>query len=110
MDLVSNIHLSKLGAALLATLTCISAMAGLSLAAQAAPAVRVITLGTGGGPIPRLQRAESANALVVGDTVYIIDCGDRCLLQLTAANLPLDKVRAIFITHYHQDHVGGLGP
>jgi ribonuclease BN (tRNA processing enzyme) len=76
----------------------------------AALAVRVVTLGTGGGPVVRLKRAEEANALVVGDRVYLVDCGDRCLVQLAAAHIPLARVQAIFITHYHQDHVGGLMP
>ena len=77
---------------------------------SAAPAVRVVTLGTGGGPAVRLKRAEEANALVVGESVYLVDCGDRCLVQLAAAHIPLTRVQAIFITHYHQDHVGGLMP
>ena len=76
----------------------------------AVPAVRVVTLGTGGGPVVRLKRAEEANALVVGETVYLVDCGDRCLVQLAAAHIPLARVQGIFITHYHQDHVGGLMP
>ena len=87
-------------------LLCLSAASALS----ATPAVRVVTLGTGGGPVVRLKRAEEANALLVGDAVYLIDCGDRCLVQLSAAHIPLAKVQAIFITHYHQDHVGGLMP
>ena len=77
---------------------------------SAVPAVRVVTLGTGGGPAVRLKRAEEANALIVGESVYLVDCGDRCLVQLTAAHIPLARVEAIFITHYHQDHVGGLMP
>jgi ribonuclease BN (tRNA processing enzyme) len=79
-------------------------------ATAAAPAVKVITLGTGGGPLTRLQRAESSNALIIGDVVYVIDCGDRCMLQLAAAHIAPDTIRAIFFTHYHQDHVGGLAP
>lgn len=78
-------------------------------AASAQPAhVQVITLGTGGGPLTRLKRAESANAVVIGDDVYVVDAGDRVLQQLEAAHIDLARVRAIFITHYHQDHVGGL--
>ncbi len=89
-----------------AILFCLSG----ALAQSAEPAVRLVTLGTGGGPVVRLKRAEEANALIVGDAVYLVDCGDRCLLQLSAAHIPLQNVQAIFITHYHQDHVGGLMP
>lgn len=76
----------------------------------ATPGVRLVTLGTGGGPLVRLKRAEESSALVIGDAVYLIDCGDRCMVQLAAAHIPMEKVQAIFITHYHQDHVGGLAP
>jgi len=33
-----------------------------------------------------------------------------CLVQLAVAHIPLARVQAIFITHYHRDHVGGLMP
>jgi len=72
--------------------------------------VRVVTLGTGGGPLVRVKRAQSANAVVVGETVYLIDSGDGVLRQLQAAGIGLSQVRAIFITHHHLDHTAGLAP
>jgi ribonuclease BN (tRNA processing enzyme) len=72
--------------------------------------VQLVTLGTGGGPADRQKRAQSANAVVVGDDIYLVDAGDGVLRQLAAANLPLEKVRAIFITHHHFDHNADLGP
>src|ERR1019366_3106297 len=35
----------------------------------------VITLGTAGGPLPRKDRAQSSNLLVVNRTLYLIDAG-----------------------------------
>lgn len=77
----------------------------------AAPkAVHLVTLGTGGGPSDRLKRAHSSNAVIVGDDIYIVDTGDGILRQLAGAGLPVERIRAIFITHHHFDHNAGLGP
>lgn len=79
-------------------------------AALAAPAAQFVTLGTGGGPVIRVKRSEPANAVVVGDAVYLFDVGDGTLRQLAAASLPLERVRAVFLSHHHIDHNGGLAP
>jgi ribonuclease BN (tRNA processing enzyme) len=96
------------GAFLIASLV----LAGAPAAAQgpAPPRPTFVTLGTGGGPIIRLRRAQPANALVIGDAVYMFDSGDGVQRQLRAAGLPVANLRAIFISHHHLDHVAGLGP
>jgi ribonuclease BN (tRNA processing enzyme) len=75
-----------------------------------APGAQFVTLGTGGGPVTRVKRSEPANAVVVGKAVYLFDAGDGAQRQLAAANLPLESVRAIFLSHHHIDHNGGLAP
>jgi ribonuclease BN (tRNA processing enzyme) len=75
-----------------------------------APGAQFVTLGTGGGPVTRVKRSEPANAVVVGNAVYLLDAGDGTQRQLAAANLPLERVRAIFLSHHHIDHNGGLAP
>ena len=98
------------GLALLSLLASgVAIQAEAATAPETAARVQVITLGTGGGPLPRANRSEAANAVVAGDAVYLVDCGDGCLRRLAEAKLPLDRVKAIFVTHYHQDHVSGLG-
>jgi ribonuclease BN (tRNA processing enzyme) len=70
---------------------------------------RLVLLGTAGGPTPKLQRAAPAQAIVVGDRVYLVDCGDGVARQLTLAGLPFSQLRALFITHQHSDHNAGFG-
>jgi len=85
--------------------------AGLALGA-AAPMPsksRLILLGTAGGPTPKLNRAAPANAIVVGDELYVIDCGAGVARQMVLAGLKLRALRRIFITHHHSDHNADFG-
>lgn len=79
------------------------------LAPQGRQRTRLILLGTAGGPRPRVTRAAPAQAIVVDDTVYVVDCGNGVARQLVLANVPLRNVRHIFITHHHSDHNADYG-
>ena len=65
---------------------------------------RLILLGTGGGPRPRVDRTASAQVIIVNGAAYVVDCGDGVAQRLTAAKIPLQTLRHIFITHQHSDH------
>lgn len=71
---------------------------------------RLVLLGTAGGPTPKATRSAPAQAVVVGDRLYLIDCGDGVARQLALASLPVRSLRAVFITHQHSDHNAGYGP
>ena len=71
---------------------------------------RLVLLGTAGGPTPKATRAAPAQAIVVGDRLYLVDCGDGVARQLALARLPARQLRAVFITHQHSDHMAGYGP
>jgi ribonuclease BN (tRNA processing enzyme) len=71
---------------------------------------RLVLLGTAGGPTPKASRAAPAQAVVVGDRVYLVDCGDGVARQLALAKLPITQLRAVFVTHHHSDHIAGYGP
>src|SRR5262245_39895458 len=70
---------------------------------------RVILLGTAGGPRPKKGVAAPANALVVNDALYVVDCGNGVARQLVAAGLPLPALRPVFVTHQHSDHTADYG-
>jgi ribonuclease BN (tRNA processing enzyme) len=70
---------------------------------------RLVLLGTGGGPTPKRRRSAPAQALVVGDRTYIVDCGDGVGRQLALAGISLRSIRAVFITHQHSDHNADYG-
>ncbi|KRB11008.1 MBL fold metallo-hydrolase [Lysobacter sp. Root690] len=97
------------GAAALGT----SALPAIAVASPAAsgPATRsrLILLGTAGGPTPKALRAAPANAVVVGDAVYVVDCGNGVARQMALAGLSLGAIRDVFITHHHSDHNADYG-
>jgi ribonuclease BN (tRNA processing enzyme) len=94
---------------------CLAALWSLVCAASTAAGsepskAQFVTLGTAGGPLTRVKRSEPANAIVAGDAVYLFDMGDGVQRQLAAANLSVARVRAVFLSHHHIDHTGGLAP
>ncbi|HEX9466025.1 MAG TPA: MBL fold metallo-hydrolase [Alphaproteobacteria bacterium] len=68
----------------------------------------LITLGTAGGPLPRPDRTQSSNLLVVNGTLYVIDAGDNVTRRIVQAGADFRKVGKVFITHAHSDHTMGL--
>jgi ribonuclease BN (tRNA processing enzyme) len=70
---------------------------------------RILLLGTGAGITPKAGRQSTAAAFRCGGGTYVIDCGNGVGPQLMRARVPLDSLRAIFITHHHLDHVADFG-
>src|SRR6188508_881663 len=70
---------------------------------------RLILLGTGGGPTPKKAVSAPATLIIANDIPYVIDCGDGVARQWVLADVPLLKLRHIFITHQHSDHNADYG-
>jgi len=90
-----------------------AALAGAALYPWPATAQRdrmkLILLGTGGGPRPGKARSAPAQVILVNDTAYVVDCGDGVARQLVFAGVPLPSLRHIFLTHHHSDHNADYG-
>ncbi|MGE0316050.1 MAG: MBL fold metallo-hydrolase [Lautropia sp.] len=43
-----------------------------------------------------------------GGTNFLIDCGASSLIGLKARGVARNDIRAIFVTHFHADHFGGI--
>jgi ribonuclease BN (tRNA processing enzyme) len=71
--------------------------------------MKLILLGTGGGPRPRKASSAPAQVILVNDAAYVVDCGDGVARQLVFADVPLPNLRHIFITHHHSDHNADYG-
>jgi ribonuclease BN (tRNA processing enzyme) len=86
----------------------LAAFIAVGAATGASAETTLITLGTGGGPLPRADRAQSSNLLVVNGTLYLIDAGDGVTRRIVEAGYDFRKAGKIFITHAHSDHDNGL--
>ncbi|MEG2578867.1 MAG: MBL fold metallo-hydrolase, partial [Glutamicibacter sp.] len=69
----------------------------------------VVTLGTAGGPRwwtgeNAGKRAGISTAVVVGESVYLVDAGTGVGNQLMKAGFTPANLRGIFLTHLHSDH------
>lgn len=71
---------------------------------------RIIFLGTYGGPKAVKFRSEPATLLVADGAPYLVDVGAGTDRQLAWAGFRYSDVKAVFITHHHIDHDGGLVP
>ncbi len=70
--------------------------------------LHVFTLGTG-SPQLGSGRMPVANAVVAGDEVLLIDAGEGASRTMGELQLPVGRITAVFITHWHSDHFAGLG-
>ncbi|WP_166250739.1 MBL fold metallo-hydrolase [Solimonas terrae] len=70
--------------------------------------VQWVTLGTNSGPLAFSDRAQPANLLVADGQYIVVDAGDGASESLLRKGVFLDDVHAVFISHLHFDHTGGL--
>lgn len=74
-------------------------------------ATRIVLLGTKGGPrVGEAGRSNPSTLILINDVPYLIDCGYGVTKQLISANVALNRLRYIFITHHHSDHNLEFGP
>lgn len=60
------------------------------------------------GPVARAG-AQTSTAVFVNGQFLLFDMGNNTLSSMYALNIPTPEVDAVFITHYHHDHVAELG-
>jgi ribonuclease Z len=58
--------------------------------------------------MPTKDRNHIGNALQYEENLFIFDCGENTQTQIKKMKLPFGKIKKIFISHWHGDHVIGL--
>ena len=77
--------------------------------AQAIGGSSLVLLGTGGGPTPKPNRFPSAYALRTEAGTYLVDCGNGVAQQVIRADLDINSIRHVVLTHHHSDHNADVG-
>lgn len=62
-----------------------------------------------GSPIPDVTRAGPCVAVIAGDQIVIVDAGSGAVRNLAPSGIPTGKIAAVLLTHFHSDHIDGLG-
>ncbi|HEY2708049.1 MAG TPA: MBL fold metallo-hydrolase [Caulobacteraceae bacterium] len=62
-----------------------------------------------GSPMPDPNRVGPCVAVVAGKQLFIVDSGPGSTRRLSLMRLPPAQVSAVFLTHFHSDHIGDLG-
>jgi ribonuclease Z len=68
---------------------------------------RVTLLGTG-VPIPRPDRFGPATLIEAGDQTILIDAGRGATIRLFEVGVPIGRIDALLLTHFHSDHTVGI--
>ncbi len=69
--------------------------------------MRITFLGTSHG-VPERDRFCSSTLVEIGSNRYLIDMGGPVINHLIRRGVPLESLRAVFVTHTHGDHTDGL--
>ena len=70
--------------------------------------LHAVLIGTG-SPLPDMNRADPCIAVVAGDRLYIVDAGEAAARNIMLCGLNIGKTEAVLLTHFHSDHISGLG-
>jgi ribonuclease Z len=74
---------------------------------SAARDFKVTLLGTG-VPIPSPHRFGPSTLVEAGDQKLLIDAGRGAAIRLYQLDVPLGRIDALLLTHYHSDHTSGI--
>ena len=62
-----------------------------------------------GGPLPDPERSGPCVAVIADGSMYVVDAGSGGVRNLMRWQLTPAHIDAVFLTHFHSDHIDGLG-
>lgn len=83
--------------------------AGRDVTAGLPDGLHVALCGTG-SPLPDPTRAGPCTVVIAGKRIFVVDTGDGSARNVAAMGIPTGRIEALFLTHFHSDHIDGLGP
>ncbi|THD35852.1 MAG: MBL fold metallo-hydrolase [Sphingomonas sp.] len=83
--------------------------AGVDATAGLPDGLHVALCGTG-SPLPDPTRAGPCTVVIAGRHIFVVDAGEGGARHIALMNIPNGRIEAVFLTHFHSDHIDGLGP
>jgi len=71
--------------------------------------LHVALCGTG-APLPDPHRGGPCNVVIAGRHIFVVDSGESAAKHISLMGIPNGEIEAVFLTHFHSDHIDGLGP
>lgn len=62
-----------------------------------------------GSPMPDRTRAGPCLAVIAGKRLFVFDAGGGASETINQMGLPTGAIEAVFLTHFHSDHIDDLG-
>jgi ribonuclease Z len=62
-----------------------------------------------GSPLPDPNRSGPCTAVIAGDRLFVVDSGSGSSRILSRMRIPQGRIEGILLTHFHSDHIDGLG-
>jgi ribonuclease Z len=63
-----------------------------------------------GSPLPNAERAGPCTFVIAGKRLFIVDAGEGGARNLQLMDIAPGRIERLFLTHFHSDHIDGLGP
>jgi ribonuclease Z len=71
--------------------------------------LHVALCGTG-SPLPNPDRAGACTLIIAGKHIFVVDAGEGGARNIALMGIPTARIERLFLTHFHSDHIDGLGP
>lgn len=68
-----------------------------------------VTVCGAGGPLPDAVRSGPCLAVSAGGRLFVVDAGTNGVRNLARMRYPIGDIEAVLLTHFHSDHIDGLG-
>lgn len=109
---VAVILIASVGVGVMSTITPESLMAAALDNQPQYPEIddglHVLLLGTG-APLPDANRADPSTLVIAGTKHFVVDAGPGSTETMPLSGISPALVDAVFLTHFHSDHIGDLG-
>lgn len=87
----------------------VASQLGATITAELDDGLHLGLCGTG-SPLPNVGRAGPCNFVVAGEAIYVVDIGEGGARNLTLMGINTADINGLLLTHFHSDHIDGLGP